>query len=356
MAEHVYNPKLKTRPVPQHPTEPAGRIHLDVVVTDQSGHPDPNLSLQDFSLLDNNNPRTILSFESIDAGKARPDPPVEVILLVDQLNATFQQISFGRSEIARFLSRDHGHLAVPISIALLTHAGLQMQKRPSVDGTALLSILGPIKSDAATVDQRLGGFSTFDKFLLSVQQLDRLAGVESKKPGRKLLIWMGPGWRTRYNSAFKGRDRQLLFNTIVQVTNRLREARVAVYNVSSDNPITNVDGVGFNDGGDDLSAIATILNYQSFLKPVRYPEHAVPPNLDLKVFAIHTGGRILGPDNDLVRQIDECIQDASTFYRIAFDPPRAEHLDEYHELKIQLRQRGLTVRTYYGYYSEVSGN
>src|SRR3984957_3646131 len=48
-----------------------GLIHLDVVVTDQSGRPVPGLQLSDFTLLDNGRPLKFLSFHAFDA-KASP--------------------------------------------------------------------------------------------------------------------------------------------------------------------------------------------------------------------------------------------------------------------------------------------
>src|SRR5271170_6988503 len=82
------------------PPAPNRHIVLDVVVTDKSGTPIPGLQQQDFTLLDNKQPQKILSFEAVQRGDAvqgaaaQPDPPVEVILLVDEVNTTFTNVSF----------------------------------------------------------------------------------------------------------------------------------------------------------------------------------------------------------------------------------------------------------------------
>jgi hypothetical protein len=70
------------------------------------------------------------------------------------------------------------------------------------------------------------------------------------------------------------------------------------------------------------------------------------------VLATQTGGKIMGPDNDLVMQINRCIEDANAFYRISFDPAPAEHPDEYHDLKIVVDKPGTVVRTQTGYYNQ----
>jgi hypothetical protein len=61
-----------------------------------------------------------------------------------------------------------------------------------------------------------------------------IADNEARKPGRKLLIWVGPGWPMLQGRAFKcsERDRRLYFDAIVELTNRLREARIVVYSVA----------------------------------------------------------------------------------------------------------------------------
>ena len=70
------------------------------------------------------------------------------------------------------------------------------------------------------------------------------------------------------------------------------------------------------------------------------------------MLATQSGGRILGPDNNLTGQIDRCIADANVFYRISFNPPAAKHADEYHDLKLLTDKVGLTVRTNTGYYDQ----
>jgi VWFA-related protein len=345
-------PKLKIRPIPQHPSEPETRIHLDVVVSDKSGQPVAGLYKKDFALLDDKLQRDIVTFQAVDARRAKPDPPVQAILLIDQVNPTFQQVSFARSEIARLLRKNDGRLPLPVSIAVLSESGLRMQRSPSVDGNACLAVLDQVKGNAANLDARLSKLSGADKSALSFQQLTKLAGIESRKPGRKLLIWMGRGWQIQPDSV-GGDDQHRIFNSIIEISRLLRQAHTAVYSVSSDNPISNV--IGLNQTA-DLDAVALISDYQLFLKPVRVSKQATLSNLDLRVLANNTGGRILGPHNDLVRQIEQCIRDAQIFYRISFDPPPAEREHEYHDMHIRLSRSGLNARTSVGYYNEPAQN
>jgi len=92
--------------------------------------------------------------------------------------------------------------------------------------------------------------------------------------------------------------------------------------------------------------------YQDFLKGVPSPRKADTGNLALKVLVLHSSGRILGPDNNLAEQINTSITEANAFYTISFNPPHAEHADDYHDLKVQVSQPGLTTRTTSGYYNQ----
>jgi hypothetical protein len=87
------------------------------------------------------------------------------------------------------------------------------------------------------------------------------------------------------------------------------------------------------------------LFYQQFLKGVASPREARFGNLALKVLRVQTGGRILGPGNDLAEPINACIADANAFYSISFNPPAGAKAEEYHELKVQIAKPGLTART-----------
>jgi len=332
-------PLLKP-PAPHSATTPEGRIHLDVVVTDAAGKPALGLTPSDFTLLDDNQPRKLLSFHSYDGIAVKPTPPVEVILLFDQANLSPQQTAFTRQQIGRFLRQNGGHLALPVYLFLLTDDGLRMQPRPSTDGNALASALDQISASVHTINPAMGAEGDLMRFQLSVRELAAVAENEAARPGRKLLIWVGPGWPMldSANFTYTDKDQRHFFDWIVELSTKLREARMAVYSVA---PSSSVLGSGTH----------TLL-YQAFLKGVKSPRQADTGNLGLKVLAVQSGGRILGPDNDLAAQINSCMAEASAYYTLSFNPPAANHADEYHDLKVEIGKPGLTARTNSGYYNQ----
>lgn len=346
-AERAEEPTLVHRPPPKQPSSitPEGHLFLDVLLNDGAGKPVTGLEPSDFKLLDNAKPARILSFRSYDGSAVRPDPPVEVILLIDELNLPFSQVSFVKNQVAAVLRQNGGKLAQPVSIILLTETGLQVQPRPSTDGNAVVEVLNQIKPHISSINAAMGSQGALERTQISVHQMATIAENQARKPGRKLLVWIGPGWPMLQSQSFKfsDRNRRGYFDVIVELANRLREARIVVDSVAPQD-----SSMG---GGPWRSQL-----YKEFLKGVATERQADIGNLGLKVLVTNTGGRILGPDNDLTGQINQCIADANGFYRFSFDPPRADHADEYHDLKVLVNRPGLTVRTNAGYYSEPPGN
>ena len=318
------------------PQAAEGRIHLDVVVTDTSGKPVSGLELKDFTLLDNSLPAKILSFHAFDGALQKTGPPVEVIIAVDALNDVHQQVALVRQETEKFLRRNGGHLAQPVSIFLVTHEKVEVRRKPSVDGNALAGEVEKLDDRLREIRSSEGIYGSIERFQSSLKMLTAIANAEAKKPGRKLLIWTSPGWPllTSPNLDATTKIDQQLFASIVELSTLLREARVSVYAISS-----GVAGRG------------TFL-YEGYLKGVKTPDKTNPANLGLRVLAIQSGGRVLGPDNDLAAQIDSCVQDAGAYYTLSFDPPRADRANEYHDLKVLVDKPNLTARTNTGYYNQ----
>ncbi|MGO9437816.1 MAG: VWA domain-containing protein [Terracidiphilus sp.] len=339
------NPVLSQRPPAKPAASPSaiareGRIQLDLVATDAAGNAVTGLEPWDFAVTDNGEARKILTFRAFNGTTVRPDPPVEVILVLDTVNLPFQQVAFVRQQVEQDLRENGGHLKQPVAIMLLTDRGLRVQQRPTLDGIAQAGVVHGINGSVSSINPAMGGQGMVERFQLSVKQLEAIAESEARKPGRKLLIWVGPGWPI-LDVPSQGqleKNKRRYFDGIVELSEKLREARMAVYSVSPAD-------VSMNGG-------LRSQMYRDFLRGVKSPQQADTGNLALKVLATQSGGMVLGPDNDLAGQIDQCVADANVFYRLSFDPPRAERADEYHELRVVVNKPGITVRTNSGYYNE----
>ena len=335
------HPELAQRPPPNAASSEGG-IKLDVVVTDGAGLPVSGLQQRDFTLLDNKTPQPILSFRAVDGSTGNgtaADPPVEVILLVDTANSRLHDVAYERFQLDKFLKQNGGKLAQPMSLMILSDQGIRAQPQPSTDGNMLANTLDKVESSIHTIPVA-GGYDAIERADLSLKALRQIIAVEGQKPGRKMLIWIGQGWPFLENPGYVASDRarQSQFNTIVEMTQQLREARVTLYNIDAIDP------------GSRAQLRADY--YKEFLKGVTSARRLDSGALSLPVFAVHTGGRVHEATGDLPTLLNGCIAEARFYYTLSFDPPRADHTDEYHDLAVKLDKPGMTARTNTGYYAE----
>jgi len=315
------------------------RILLEVQVTDKAGAPIRGLQRQDFTLLDDKLPLNISSFQAVDSiAPAATDPPLEVILLVDAVNASFQAVANERNQLRQFLLQNGGKLPQPMSLIMFTDTGAEMQNGSSRDGHVLADLLDKYELGLRTINRSQGVYGAAERFTMSLKTIDRLALYEKTRPGRKLVIWLSPGWPllSGPRTYLSGKEEQKLFDSIAATSTGLRRARVTLYSV---------DPLGLGD-------FRNATYYEEFLKGVSSPSHALPGNLGLPVLAVQTGGRVLNLTNDITTAIAECAADANSFYVISFDAPRADKPNEYHSLAVTVDKPGVTARTRTGYYDQ----
>jgi VWFA-related protein len=321
-----------------HPAADGGNllVTLDVVVTDPSGQPVSGLQAEEFKLLDNSQPQSLVSFEAASRASAKADSPTEVILVLDAINSSPLAEGSDRLWLDKYLNQNGGQLALPTSIVLLTDLRVKAQHPPTRDAKVLKSFLAANPTGWRSIQRGTGYWGAVDRRKLSLDSLNLLASSLAKRPGRKLVIWISPGWSAMSGQAptMSAKEKQNLFNYIASVSTDLRKARIKLYSV---NP--------------DLRGVET-LYYKTFLKGVAEPKDVDLGDLMLQVIAYQTGGKVLVDDNDLSRLIERCVADAEANYVLAFNPPPAAHPNEYHEIKVVLDKPGLTARTRTGYYTQ----
>jgi VWFA-related protein len=311
-------------------------IHLDVTVTDAGGHPIAGLTRSDVSVFDNQQTQPTASFRYVDARTA--EAPAEIILLLDTMNAPFQEVSEQRQAIVRFLQQNGGHLPLPTTVMFLSDTGAKLSGT-SRDGRALAEDVQKLPTPIRVLNDAQGLYGLMQRSGRSVDTLSQLTRVEANRPGRKLLIWLGPGWPTLSDSRLKlnARDKASYFRSIVDLSTSLREARVTVYSVRLPDPSR-------------IQVRAYM--YQDYLKGIGSPKQAEPGDLALQVLAVQSGGLVLGPDGDPVSHMNHCVADASGYYELAFEVPAEKTVDAYHQLAIRMEKPGLTARTRNGYYTQ----
>jgi VWFA-related protein len=320
------------------PAQPANaKITLDVVVSPKSGPPVADLQQQDFTLLDNNAPQTITSFKAVTGREA----PIQVVLVIDAVNASYQTVAVARPEIDKFLRAEGGRLAYPVALVIFTDKGTQGLGSFSTDGNALSAALDQADVGLRSITRSAGFYGATERFGFSIQTLGQLVEKMAPLPGRKIMLWLSPGWPLLSGPRVEldTKQQQQLFADIVSLSTQLLQAGVTLYNV---NPLGNGESLG------------SVSYYKDFVKGVSKPSQVAVGNLGLPVLATQSGGEVLNFNNDVASLLQQCLSDSAPYYEISFDPPPSDKRDEYHHLEIKLAKPGLTARTRQGYYAQPS--
>jgi VWFA-related protein len=336
-AQQVPNPPAPLQtPPPVH----AGPVVLDVDVTDKEGHPIPGLQQSDFTLLDNGKPTAIDSFQAIGGAPGAQTEPVQAIIAVYEINTEFVAVSAERTQLHNFLTANGGHLPLPVTFIFVTTTGLQQVNQPSTDGLALDEAVRKQQSTLRTIPQSAGFYGGADRLQASMKALSSIISTIGPLPGRKLLLWISQGWWTfdNPNLYITKAQRKAFFSAIVQLSGVMREGRIT---------LDSIDPWGTQDAGSFRNT-----QWLDFVKPVRDYKHANPGNLALQVVATQTGGLALYGSNDIAGEIFQSLSDGTAWYRLTFDPQRADAPNTWHDLAVKLDKGGLKVRTRNGYYAE----
>lgn len=324
---------------PERPTSDyrEGLIHLDVNIADRTGRALGDVNFSDLTLLDNGKPARLLTLRPSYAGDVNARL-TEVAVVLDELDASGIMLAQARSDLIRYLRQNNGVLAQPTSVYRLTNNGFFASAGPTTDGNALAKDVErslfpraiwngtgpPVPGDVS------GGMNHWSIALHSAYSL---AVNWSEEPGRKALIWIGPGWPV--NGYISSHDDP--FPLLVEFLSRIREARMVIYQVD---PWPESDNRGFA--------------YQVYTSGVRSSSELAShmQYFALPVLAVESGGLVFDEGGNVFSTISRCIRDAGSFYILSFDPPHAAQVDEYHGLKIEVAKPGVTARTNTGYYDQ----
>ena len=315
-----------------------GDIRLEVVVTSRSGPSVSGLEQNDFTVLDNKAQQTITSFRALRGRESL----VEVLLVVDDVNTGFSHIAFERSEINKFLNIDSGNLAYPTALAVLINSETKIQDDFTTDGKALSSALDRYMIGLHTIPRAGGIYAAEERFQLSLVALHQIALREITRAGRKIVLWISPGWPLLGgpSTELSSNQQQQIFTDIVALSTLLREARITLYSI---------DPLGTQD-------MSSTFNWQAYLKSVSKPNQAEWGDIALQVLAVQSGGLALTTNNDLAAMLRQCLGDLQAYYDLSFTPVIDQKKNAYHSIEVRVTKSGMSARTRLGYYSQVTNS
>jgi VWFA-related protein len=308
-----------------------GLFSIDLVVADSAGNPVSDLPPWDFILLDNGQPA---KFRTVHKSREASVPAPELIFVLDAINLSPQQLTQTESAIVHFLRRNSGRQETACFLYRLTQDGLFSSSKLTRDGNLLAkeveqhksprTVWRSVRNDGPNLLR--AWVSSSQPNPLSLRALGSIAIDQREIAGRKVVVWISPGWPVN------GGD--IGFDEATELSTRLREARIMLDNVNVwPNP--------------DQS-----FNYHDYLEAPRSQKDMQPAKMALQVIATHTGGLVLDSSGNLDRDIERCVEEERSFYTLTFNPPHTYQMDEFHDLRVRVDRPALTVRAPTGYYNE----
>jgi len=204
-------------------------------------------------------------------------------------------------------------------------------------GNDLVAEFDKTQTGLRTVNRSAGFWGDAEMLQTSLAQLSQLASYENTQSGPKLVLVLSQGWPLLpWTGSQEGdKARQWVFNSIVELTNGLRQAKTTLYCLDPN----------------DLERTSNPFYYREYLKPVTDAKNAEYSNLSLQVLAEHSGGEVLIGGHDITGKLNTAVRDASASYVLTFETAPEGRANEYHALEVRVDKPGVLVRTTAGYYA-----
>jgi len=331
-------------------------VVLDVVVTDKAGNIVPDLTEKDFTVFEDKAPQTIRSFEgpamhhlapdvkidsTADLAKA-PEAPVTVLVL-DELNSNFQDMSYARHELEKYLLAQPAELSEPTALLVASNTKFQVILDYTRDRNAILTALTKHFPEYPSLMMQSGksGPGAVERLAMSLESLQQIAQAMAGHPGRKNLIWVGRGFPAVNINDSTDKEAATIQGAVEKVIDTLRDARVTV--TAIDPTINATDTVEIVTP-EDLVLAEDANGSDPFEGDVNF-----------QLLAPATGGRVYFSRNDIDEEIASTSRDGDNYYTLSYIPTNQNDAAQpYRRISVQIDRPGLTATTRNGYYMQTA--
>ena len=331
-------------------------VVLDVVVTDRKGnlvHRD--LTRDDFTVYENKQPQRILSFE-MPAQHAMPDPGSAIvhsaadlkkigdapvtILVLDELNSHFEDMSYARQMLVKYLRSQPAVLPEPTVLLIASNSAFQQVHDYTQDRDALLEVVNKHLPEYPwrMMNNGNSGPGAVERMAQVLAALQQIAKASAGTAGRKNLIWVGNGFPTANLVTLDPRSAETIEAAIRRCTAQLLAARVTMYTI---NPTADSSSTVDAASADDLDALTA----DTGTNPL-FGGNAAFANL-----APATGGIAFTGRNDLNNIIGEGIAKGKDYYTLSYSPTdKSDNPRKFREIRVVMKDPDLRATTRAGYY------
>jgi VWFA-related protein len=386
-------------------------VSLEVVVRDRQGRPVPGLTAKDFEVTEqippkrDHHPQAISVFRAVNwaelkAANAKPAqlpqgvysnlvnkqsavvPPTVLLFdgintdLESQLQVHQQMVKMLGSipadvPVAVFLMGDHLRLLQGFTTdpKLLREAAAKTlvvgQVAPDQDPTddpdsmaaKLEGATGMPPGALAAMDSFARGSFAFAVSIRTRKTLDALRGIArylDGYPGRKNVLWISTSyplmlWPQDQSSSGSITDLRDFQGEMQEVGSALMDAKIAIYPMDP-------GGVRTQSIFEASARVRQPNSGQRVGQQIQREDTLRQASQQtMRDLADETGGRVCLNDNDLGDCVKKAVDDANSYYELAYYPDAGDWHGEYHRIAVKTTQSGLHLSYREGYYARPLG-
>ena len=313
---------------------------LDVTVLDRKNRPvTTGLTKDDFTITEEKKPQRIFSFEAPDAhiapaGQTDTDGKAPAtILVIDELNDSFDDMAFIRYEAHRFLAHQPEQLASPTEILLLGNNSLEMVQGFTRSRADLLATLDHIPA-ALPWKLMVSGFS-IERLINSIDALQQIALQNKGVPGRKNIVWVGHGGPGLNTFSLLGKPLDSFTQYVHETTNMLVDSRISLFLIYP----------GLKSGTANISR-----SEMTSFTPLG-DQDPFDGDINFGVFVNETGGKLFYNHNDVDQQMRDAVELGANYYTLTYQPPTGVANGAFRRIRVTLRNPELHLITKAGYFA-----
>ncbi|HEY6349718.1 MAG TPA: VWA domain-containing protein [Candidatus Angelobacter sp.] len=377
-------------------------VVVDVVATNSKGEAVPDLSLQNFKLLENGKEQEIRVFDFQHPAQSQSPvsaadavaPPAKLpsniftnaptynrssalnVVLLDGLNTTTPRQAFTHDELLRFLGKftPNGPVAIYVlgeSLRLvqdftddpqmLKNAALHLDDRGGVlldnktggPPVVMPAIAGnPLDAALRAREKEAREFSTLEQIEITFAALNSIARSLASYPGRKNLIWISDGFPFYINPRSASESYSKTYGRQVSATdNVLMNSQIAIYPVDAHaiQVISNYDiGIG---SLRDLGVTAKTAGSASMWFMSQDFTERLAVHSTMNDLAEETGGLAFYNTNSIELALRTDLSDGSTYYTLGYYPQDKKWDGKFRKIQVKADRPGIKLRYRLGYYA-----
>jgi VWFA-related protein len=330
-------------------------VELDAVASDAQGKFVGDLTKEDFQVLEEGTPQTLVAFSRVDLPIERADPPLfkqtvvepdvrsnreafngRVFLMVlDDLQTDPSRGPRVQAAARQFIRR---YVGANDMVAVVTTAGnAQASQEFTSSQSRLIAAVGKFMGQKwkGSVSDMERGFRARNTYATLSKLADYLAAVRGR---RKAILWFGEGVDYDIGNPFASRDADIVRQAMQDVIETATRANVSVYGI---------DARGLGAGLDEAIEISGVPDEtndsQAIQNQVRRGQDS------LRTVSTETGGFAVVNTNDLNESFGRIVQENSSYYVLGYYATNDKRDGRFRNVQVRVTRPGVTVRARKGY-------